>query len=712
MEMKHRRRDFLLILLLLQFVVYATVIFDVPVARQVIGFAYLTFVPGFVIIRLLKLEEIDRLETFLFSVGLSVAFLMFVGLLVNEVGPVLGILQPLSLMPLMITSNGLILLMALLAYVRGTDIGFWSSKSLAFSPFVLPFLCLPILSVIGAIWVNMYDKNSILMFMIIAISVLFGIAVISKKLVPPKLYPFAVLMTAISLLFQSSLISNYIVGWGSDVGNEYFVFKTTINSMYWSATPSVSLPSVIGRLNSMLAVTILPTVYSTLLGIDPIWIFKCVFPLIFSLVPLVLHRVWSPYVGKKYAFISAFLFMAYLTFYTEMLGLQRQMIAELFFALLLLVILSKKMKPLYKMTFFVIFSFALITSHYSLATIFLGFISFAVIVLIIRSRILKKPYTGNFKASLVVIFFAIMFTWYIYTSSSAVFNSFETFGSNVINQLGDFSNPASRGATVLTGLGLEAAPTIWNSFSRAFAYVTEALIVIGFVGLILKKTKIRYETEYFLLSCAAATLLVATILVPGLANTLNETRFYQILLFFLAPFCVIGADVIVKLMSRKEKELAVCLLLLIVLVPYFLFQTGFVFEVAKSESGWTLPLSGYRMDDYTLYQLGYVNDYGAFGVEWMSKKIDVQYTPVYADDAASYELVSYRAIDGSYVLPLSNATEVSVNGTVYLNSLNVVDKTIVTDSYLTTTDKLSFLAGMSEIYSNGNVEIYRNNTGN
>jgi hypothetical protein len=98
----------------------------------------------------------------------------------------------------------------------------------------------------------------------------------------------------------------------------------------------------------------------------------------------------------------------------------------------------------------------------------------------------------------------------------------------------------------------------------------------------------------------------------------------------------------------------------------------------------------------------------------MSNKFDVRYTTVYADYAALYGLVPYRAIDGSNVSPSNNA-EVSastLNGTVYLNSLNVVHNTVVTDSNLTTVDKLSFLAGMSEIYSNGNAEIYRNTAGN
>ncbi|MFN3284467.1 MAG: hypothetical protein ACK40Q_09580, partial [Pseudothermotoga sp.] len=183
-----------------------------------------------------------------------------------------------------------------------------------------------------------------ILLMIIAISLLFIIGVFSKRLLPSELYPFAILMIAIALIYHSSFISSYLVTFGSDVAVEHFVFKITQNTAYWGSPNPYFEHIGYGRIHSMLSVTILPTIYSSLLNIDSTWVFKSIFPLIFSFVPLGLYQIWKGYVGKKYAFISAFLFMSYETFYTEMLGLNRQMIAELFFVLLLLVIVNKKMK--------------------------------------------------------------------------------------------------------------------------------------------------------------------------------------------------------------------------------------------------------------------------------------------------------------------------------------------------------------------------------
>ena len=455
----------------------------------------------------------------------------------------------------------------------------------------------------------------------------------------------------------------------------------------------------------MLAITILPTVYSSLLKMNSTWMFKLLFPLIFAFVPLGLYQIWQEYVGKKYAFIAAFLFIAQETFFTELLGLNRQIIAELFFVLLLFVMLSEKIKPVQKIICFLLFSFGLVTSHYALAVIFLFFISCTVISLIVLKRASRK-----ITLSMVVLFFAVMFIWYIYTSGSAPFNSFLQFGNSVYGQLGNFLSPSSRGQTVLTGVGLAASPSIWNTISRYFAYLTEGLIVLGFIVFVAARArkKIRID-EYFILTFAAMALLAMVIVIPGLANTLDMTRFYHILLFLLAPLCVIGAVSIVKLLSKREKEFAVCALLLIVLIPFFLFQTEFVFAVTGSQS-WSISLSGSRMSPLYLYgQQGYTDAYSVYGAQWLSRNVDVKDSTLYADlSAATDVLFMYGMIYAFDVNGLSNTTQVATNGVIYLNTLNVVYGVIPSGQLTFNSTKLSFFNDLDLVYSNGGSEIYKN----
>jgi uncharacterized membrane protein len=78
----------------------AVISLDIPIIRDIVVFAYLSFVPGFVVLKLFKLNEISLLNTFLISVGLSLVVSMFVGVLVNELYLILGFSQPLSIIPL------------------------------------------------------------------------------------------------------------------------------------------------------------------------------------------------------------------------------------------------------------------------------------------------------------------------------------------------------------------------------------------------------------------------------------------------------------------------------------------------------------------------------------------------------------------------------------------------------------------------------------
>jgi uncharacterized membrane protein len=681
-----------------------TVYLDIPFVRQAFGFLYLSIVPGLVFLKLLNINKLGKTETMLFSVGLSVAFLMVAGFILNEVLPIFGFLQPLSLMPLMIVLNIPVLIGIVFIYLKRRDIQIWSSDTISKSPSVLLFSLLPVLSIIGALYVKTYNNNALLLFLIVAIALLFVGGVFSKRFLPSNVYPVAVVMIALALLFHVSLVSNYLITFASDVPYEYFAFTSTLNNARWTS----NLPSLgnigLSRYNDMLSITVLPTVYANTLNLDAQLVFKILYPIIFSLVPLCLYQIWQKYMSKKFAFISAFLFVSQMTFYTEMFGLNRQMIAELFFVLLLLVVMHKKIQPIPKMLCFVVFSFALVTSHYALATVFLFFISFAFILLLA----LKRP-TVNITATLVVLFFVIMFAWYIYTSGGATFLSIIEKIEFVSMKLGGFFNPASRGQTVLIGLGLTESPSLLNSISRMFAYLTQGLIVLGFIGLVTKRFVSRINKEFFIFSVLAVILLGSLVVVPGLADTLNMTRFYHILLFFLAPLCVFGAGFFVNLVSKRQKKHLMYILLLLVMVPYFLFQTNFVYEVADGDS-WSIPLSGYRMNCVRLYShYGYTDTSSVYGAQWVSKHVDFSNAAnLYSDERTSVNvLMIYGQVYAGYVNSLSNTTTLDENSFIYLQTLNVVDGIIPFGSFEFNSSELAFsFDDLNLIYTNGHSEVY------
>jgi len=702
-------KSFMVILILLQLLLYVTIIFNIPIARQVVGFTYFTFIPGLVIVKLLKFDKFNDIETVLFSVGLSIVYLMLVGLFVNELGSLFSFSNPLSQYPLLIALSGVTFILGVGAYVRNKNYDFQSVSSFDFSAKSLILILLPILSVVGAMWVNVYQNNLLLIFTISAIAITFIAVLILKRYVSQKYYPIIIFVIALSLLFHSSIISNHFVSFGSDVYIENFAFQTTAQNGNWGLPSSLSFSSELSRVNSMLSVTILPTIYSSLLNIDSTLMYKLIYPLIFAFVPLALYQLWQMYIGKKYAFISAFLLMAQATFYTEMFGLNRQMIAELFFVLLLFTMLAKKISPRNKVICFILFSVGLITSHYAIAEIFLFFTTFAFITLIIMKRPSRKITLG-----MISIFFVMMFVWYIYVSNGAVFASFTEFGDYVYRQLGDFFNLGARQQTVLRGLGLEAAPTIWNTISRAFAYATQILIVVGFAGFLSKRlskegANFDPKSEYFLFGLAAMGLLGALIIVPGLANTLNMTRFYHILLFFLAPFCVIGIANITRFASKRREQILSIAVAIGVIVPYFFFQTGFVYAFTGTDS-YSLSLNLNGMDPIRLYNhFGYISDQDVASAQWIANNVDYKQTPLYADiSSRSAILTTYAMIFYGSTGSISNVTPLQDIGILYMNKLNVVAG-VVTGSDLWSTDEFSYIfTNTNKIYSNGAGDVYFN----
>lgn len=689
----------LLLLLVIQAVLDLAVLFDVPVARQVFGFLYLTFVPGFLFAKLIRVKTSSRIETVLFSVGISVALVMLLGLFMDNFGSVFAFSKPLSMWPLLVFANAFVIMIGVVLHFRGEYVDLSVPDLWSKSWIIL--LVLPLLSVIAVMQLNLHTDNSIMLMSIPIIAVIFSLGVISKKLVPERVYPYVVFAISLSLLLSSSLISRNIVNFGSDASLEYLVFKDAHNAEYWSGPQSLEASGGYGRVSSMLSVTILPIIYVNLLSMDSMLLFKLLFPFLFSFAIVGAYHLWQKHVGRKYAFVAAFLMMAQTVFYSEMIALNRQVIGELFFVLLLIIVLNNKGRSTPKLVCFMLFSFGLIVSHYALAEIFLFFI----LIGFFASILLKRPLIG-ITPSLIVFFSTLMFLWYVYTSNSSVLWSFVEFGTYVVSHLEDFLNPASRGTDVLRGLGVDAAPTIWNTLSRGIAYITQGCLVVGFAGVFTKRVKHGMTRDFVVYSFAAIIVLVATIVVPGLAKTLNMSRFYHILLFLLAPFLAIGVRFFVGKVSKHDVAFKSSILLVVLLVSYFFFQTGFVYELVGVKS-YSLSLSMPSMEPSLLYgTLGYTTDKDAAGGRWLVESVN--YTKgVYADIYSTTNVLQTHALlRASYGYTLSNTTELRSGSAVYLSFLNTVEGTVISDYLWNVTEIYGTLEGGHLVYSNGANEVY------
>ena len=216
-----------------------------------------------------------------------------------------------------------------------------------------------------------------------------------------------------------------------------------------------------------------------------------------------------------------------------------------------------------------------------------------------------------------------------------------------------FFNFTAREPLIQTALGLDfpSASSQGKSF-RIFQYITQLFIVVGFIRLIFKPMKLRFTAEYIAFTVASALLLVACIFLPGFSASMNATRFYHIALLLLAPLLILGGEAIwlgVRALWHKASLVTItednqtCLrfLTLAVLIPYFLFTSGFIFEVTghevidKIDSPYSIALSSHRVDVG-----GVFNRQDGAGADWLWQRLDDEdtvYTDLYGFLLLGYE---------------------------------------------------------------------------
>lgn len=707
--------------------------FGIPVARQVVGFIYVTFIPGYLLLTILRSRNSDPMVAVLYSVGLSIAFLMFVGLAVNELFPLLGISNPISALPLIITLSIIVSILWVSNYKRkanSSDLCTVNVAGLLSLPTIF-LLSIPCVSILGIILQVYYGNNIGLLLVVVLISivaVLIGIG----KFISKKLYPLAILVIALALLLQYPNMSSFLTGY--DVNSEYYYSSLAIANSHWN-------PMIPANINGMLSIVMFSPIYSVVLGMNNALVFKIVYPLLFSLVPLALFCAFRKLSNEKTAFLGSFFFMSFPTFFTEMTSVTRQQIAELFFALLILLLVEQNMKPSVRSLLACAFVAGLITSHYGLSHIFLVFylVLSAVLLFLIKSSVLGrigqyfhgKPQeqalaSGDSQRARIVngtfilFSFVIAFAWYTYVSSSNILETVVYIGQHFWNGIfASFFDPTTRG---FPAQGLFGGPAVSTSplreVNQILQYFTLLFMVVGVLVLIKGEGRIRRNNEFFVWTIASTVLLGLSVVLPYFASTLNASRVYEIALLFLSLCGASGGmfflGKIMKMFHLNTKR--VSLILAVVLVSYLMFSTGFVYEIARdTPSSAILGLQRLKTSTGQVavwFNSIYIWPDEVASAQWLSKYRWATYE-VFADvERGQRVLVSYGMIPMEDSKLFSNYMEIPSHAYLYLGHLNVVDGLFTYVNMSSGTLDASNISEISPtlercnvIYSNGGSEL-------
>ena len=648
---------------------------DVPFLRQLMGFLFLSFVPGVLILRILRVHNINPVESLGYAVGLSLAFVMFAGTLLNFILPLAGISLPLSLLPLSITFLLATIMLAVIAYLRDRDFQPQQAIKLPTISEALPALFLVLLlalTILGALLMYAFQNNLLLIICLILIS----LAVISAafgKFITPGLFPFAIFIISLCLLYQTTLISPYLIG--TDIYIEYQFAQLALSHGVWaSSTP--------GTINSCLSIVIMAPVYSQILNLDIAHLFKILYPLFFSMVPLLLYRTFRMQIGPNKAFLAAFFFMAVPTFSLEITSICRQQIAELFLALAILLLVERRLQFKPKLTMLIVFTLALAVSHYALGFINFGYFGLMLVfVIIMRSNwfrqawawltqrtgglpeYIKEPGAGGLPLSIlfttVIVYLILGITWYGLTASGS---SLQFLGATLSSQFIDtvravfvffgqvhlnVSTASAQGnALIQTALGLDFSQvSLPGKIFRILQYLTQFFILIGCVRLLIKPGDLKFRIEYIALSLVGVGVLAACIVLPDFAARLNVTRWYHIALITLAPFCILGAEAVwdggrylwykfsragnIPVLNGGTAFTAT--VTIAILIPYFIFTSGITYEITgqqeteKLDLPYSIALSASRTDIVRIY-----NDRDWRASQWLHEQNENDLT-IYTD---------------------------------------------------------------------------------
>ena len=693
------------------------ILLNVPFLRQIFGFLFLTILPGVLILQILKLDKIDFTEKFVLSVGLSISFVMFFGLLLNNTLFSLGYETPLATFPLLISFN--------IAFIALAIIGLRTNKDPIFSlprlnlttpekAFLIVPILFPALSIFGIHIMNTTDNNIILMLLLFLIPIYVTFVSLFNQKNPKRLYPIVIFLISISLLLLMSLRSDYIIG--SDIFVEYTLFQTTLHNLHWS----VSGQSV---LDACLSISLLPAIYQSILNTIPEFLYKILYSLIYSFSPVAVYLLSRKYIGEQYAFLASCFFMFQ---YYFLLAAQspRTTLALFFFALAMMTLFNDRIDPLKKRFLFIVFIASCIVSHYATAYVFF----FIMLGAFVGMEILSKKYTFKKVVSLtlVILFFAFIFFWYSQVTETAFNVGVDFFEKTVIN-LNQFFIEESRSHTA-PGLYEKGMfqKTIPYKIEFVFKLLSFAFIGIGVITAIIRYKEMSFpelkfkkpdfmreklDVGYLLIALGCSALLVTMVVLPFVSHGYSIVRLHAVANTILSIFFVIGGLVLSKHFLSKEKQkkltkntsqVQAYLIILLVLIPYFLCVTDVTYNIAGIPRSVLLNSEGY---EYLTY---YVHDTDVISANWL-KGHTIDGERIYSDFGAKSALIlAYKRLPLHTSLFFQKNKRVG-DGYIYFRYLAVIHKKVFVDKIILEdlSDYSHLLNNESMIYNNGYSEIYK-----
>jgi uncharacterized membrane protein len=346
------------------------VLADSAIAGRLYALGFLLIVPGTAALALTPLRTKELSVRLAWSVGASLLVLMLLGLAFSLVLPHLGVARPLSRWPVVLGVDVVTLGCGGVAALRRDPLQYLLSRPPRRREvaIVAAFAMLVLAAMAGAERLNNGYSGDLATAVLVAIGLIMVALVAVGPRVPTWTVSVAVYAITASSLLMSSMRSNYTFGY--DIQSEFQVFSTTLRQGAWH------IPTNGNAYASMLSITILPTVGTVGTHISGTYVFKFMYPLVFSFFPVLVLVTASRFFSTRSALVGALVVIGQGLYAADITGLARQEIGLVYFALFVVTAFDENLPPRVRQAGATTAGVALAFTHYSSAY-------FAAIVLVI-----------------------------------------------------------------------------------------------------------------------------------------------------------------------------------------------------------------------------------------------------------------------------------------------------------------------------------------
>lgn len=517
---------------------------------SIMGVLLGAFVPGILILGIIGIQ-ISSAKQIAYSLSISLIWTMAIGTSLSlitwgfeQVPPLLtpGIfpyLFSLSVVPLILWSSRI--------EKQGRAPRLTTIRSIGTSKILIITLSLPILGSIGAVYINRYSSNLILISSLVLFSTIPVMYVGFRK----SKYSLAVWALGLSMALQNAIIDTNLKQ--GDAMLEFIIASRVLQNGTWD--PQLSIGTA-----QMLRLAVLHPAFQLLTGLDLWWEFKLVHPFLLAFIPICIYFVSTEVISSRWAFLAACAYISMHPFFNLLSRNTRTGTAILFMAVCGMAIIDDTITGFQRKFLIIGAALGVFVSHYGVAPMLLSVLAVVFVLSKLARYLGVETSRVRLQATTLTLIILLFFFWYMYTSGGANFKLIASVAWEAVSKILLEPTSPSEGSSAGAAFGIPMPSVtfkiIWTEYILIGLIAT---IVVAKETLIYALTKKRIDQKqntqsrlYLLFLAIGGGIILLFAFGPF---GMGIARVYMIGILFLVPYTFLGIKTITRYIAPEMPSL-------------------------------------------------------------------------------------------------------------------------------------------------------------